>query len=65
MPPVIAPAKVEVCLTTFLNGSGHAEYTRKSQLTEDKSKCHKIRKACVDGNKLHTGKEYRGHSSAV
>ena len=32
-----------MCLTTFLNGSysDHAEYTRKSRLTEDESKRHK------------------------
>ena len=29
---------------SYLNGSDHAEYTRKSQLTENESKCHKNNK---------------------
>ena len=34
-----------VCLAhLFLNGSDHAEYTRKSRLTEDESKCHENNK---------------------
>ena len=33
-----------VRLTIFINGSDHAKYTRKSQLREDKSKCHKDNK---------------------
>ena len=37
--------------------SDHAEYTRKIQLTEDKSNATKIRKVRADGNKLHTGKD--------
>ena len=31
-------------LTLLLNGSDHAEYTRKSQLTEDESKRHENNK---------------------
>ena len=33
-----------VRLTMFLNGSNHAEYTRKSRLTEDESKCYENNK---------------------
>ena len=33
-----------MCLTAFLYGSDHAEYIRKSWLTEDKSKCHENKK---------------------
>ena len=41
-----------------LNGSDHAEYTRKSRFTEDENVT-KITKVRVDGNKLRTGKEWR------
>ena len=37
-----------VHLTAFLNGSDHAEYTRKSQLTEDESKRHKNNKGLCE-----------------
>ena len=33
-----------VHLTTSLNGSDHAEYTRKCRRTEDESKCHNSKK---------------------
>ena len=33
-----------VCLEIFLNGSDHAEYTRKSRLTEGESKRHENNK---------------------
>ena len=39
--------------------SDHAEYTRKSQVTEDKSNATKITKVRADENKLCTGKEWR------
>ena len=41
------------------NCSDHAEYTRKSQLTEDESDATKITKVRADGNELSTGKEWR------
>ena len=39
----------------------HAQYTRKSQFTEDESKCHESKKGSCKRklNKLHTGKEWR------
>ena len=46
-----------VHLTTFLYGSDHAEYTRKSQPTETKVNATKARKVCVHGNKLCTEEE--------
>ena len=46
-------------LTTLLSGSDHAEFTRKSQLTEGENKHTKIRIAHADGSKLHTGNKWR------
>ena len=45
-------AKLPCAPNSILNGSDHAEYTRKSLLTE-------IRKVYADRNKLCTGKEWR------
>ena len=42
--------------------SDRAEYTRKSQLTEDKSKCHKNKKVRADRNKLRAEKEWRPYA---
>ena len=45
-----------MCLTIFLNGSDHAEYTRKANLKKTKVNVMKKTKVRADGNKLHTGK---------
>ena len=42
-----------------LNGSDHAEYTRKADLLKTKVNATKITKVRADGNKLRTGKEWR------
>ena len=52
-------AKLSCTPNSILNGSDHAEYTRKSWLIEDKSKHHGKRKVCPDRNKLRIGKEWR------
>ena len=46
-------------VTIFLNGSDHAEYTRKANLQKTKANTMKITKVRVDGNELRTGKEWR------
>ena len=42
-----------------MHGSGHAEYTKESELTGDESKCYETRKVCADRNELCVEKEWR------